>query len=175
MDKYPDRVEELNERIQTRHFPDLPLQPNFDPRPVATKYAVFPVVNPRKTATVPLRYEIHHQVPFHFNPGTQNAPPSGYFANVDDETLLRNQIYPLEHGLQEHVYIPSSKSELYVDYLAAKKSGSAAANPVVDHPLLFSKDSFQTQQPTYLASLGHDTFANHTRTQSRAMKPVFSR
>lgn len=33
-----DRVDELNNRIQSRQFPDIPLEPAFSERPVSTKY-----------------------------------------------------------------------------------------------------------------------------------------
>jgi hypothetical protein len=39
-----ERVDELNTRIQSRHFPDVDLPPNFDPRPVSTRFCLFPVV-----------------------------------------------------------------------------------------------------------------------------------
>ena len=35
------RVDEINERIGSRQFSDQPLAPNFDPRPVMTKYMIF--------------------------------------------------------------------------------------------------------------------------------------
>ena len=43
-----ERVEELNRRIVDRVSTDAPLQPNFDPRPVSTKYALFPVIDRRR-------------------------------------------------------------------------------------------------------------------------------
>ena len=38
-----ERVDELNARILERDVPDTQLAPNFSPRPVPTKYAVFPM------------------------------------------------------------------------------------------------------------------------------------
>ena len=39
-----ERVDELNERIQSRQFPDKELQPNLSGRPSMSKYDRFPIV-----------------------------------------------------------------------------------------------------------------------------------
>ena len=49
-----ERVDELNNRMESRQFPDSPLQPNFDPRSVPTKYSKFPIINRRKTMNEPV-------------------------------------------------------------------------------------------------------------------------
>ena len=41
-----DRVDGLNDRIQGRQFSDIELRPNYDPRPVSTKYSRFPIIDP---------------------------------------------------------------------------------------------------------------------------------
>lgn len=42
-----DRVDELNERMARRLEPNANMTPNFDPRPVSTKYALFGIVDQR--------------------------------------------------------------------------------------------------------------------------------
>jgi hypothetical protein len=37
-----ERTDELNERMFSRIHSDNSLRPNYDPRPVSTKYSVFP-------------------------------------------------------------------------------------------------------------------------------------
>ena len=90
-----DRIDELNARRQSRQFPDQPLQPEFDPRPVSTKYSLFPMIDRR----VPVNYanplvEIPNKVAIpnkvenvqnhiysistNFSPATRNGPVSGY-------------------------------------------------------------------------------------------------
>ena len=49
-----ERIDELNTRILARNKPDAPLPPNFDPRPTLTKYSVFPILDARMPATVPI-------------------------------------------------------------------------------------------------------------------------
>lgn len=164
-----DLVDELNERIQSRHFSDIPLTPNFDPLPISTKCSHFPLINNRTTCNQIIRPEIYHTVEFNFNPSTRNAPPSGYFNNIDDETLLRNQTYKLKHGDNKKIFIPSSKSDLYVDYNNSNKTGSSKTDPNHRHSLLFSNEKLQTTIPRSLENIGKDIFSNHTRTQLRVI------
>src|SRR5210317_1093802 len=41
-------IDEFNTRLSGRQFSDSPLEPNFDIRPVSTKYTLFPMLNHRK-------------------------------------------------------------------------------------------------------------------------------
>ena len=45
-----ERTDELNQRIGSRQFSDTPLEPNFSPRPLSTKYNLPMIVAP----TVPI-------------------------------------------------------------------------------------------------------------------------
>lgn len=103
-----DRVDELNERISQRKFPDVALKPKFEPRPISTKYNIYPIYENR------ISYKenyIPYDVNTVFNPG---KPPSEGF-RVDVETVLRNQTTSLQHGAHRGIYIPSSTSDLYVE------------------------------------------------------------
>jgi hypothetical protein len=156
-----ERVEELNARIYDRCYSDLPLEPNYTPRPVPTKYALFPIID-RKKPVEEERLSYPTFDPYtNFNPGTQNAPPSGYFSHVDTETILRNQSFALQNASQ-NVYIPSSQSELY--------NVTVVSRPEVQpYALLFQRPTFDTTVHPNMASsnIGKETFYNHTRTQLR--------
>ena len=156
-----ERVDELNDRIYSRSFSDIPLAPNFDPRPVPTKYSLFPIVNRRTEPSVKIQPAITHQVELNFNPATHNAPPAGYFNNIDVETTLRNQTVALQHGAGQGVYIPSTQSDLYKVSVPSGPPG--APQP---HPDLFSRETYQT---AILENnrIGADRFHNYTRTQLR--------
>ena len=159
-----ERVDELNDRIQTRHFPDSPLEPSFDPRPVPTKYALFPIINRRKPMQEPVIPYLDYNGSVNFNPGSSRAPPTGYLNNIDLETNLRNQNFALQHGAEQQIYVPSSNSDLY------KVSVPVSSNPVEQtHPLLFERQLFDTAvHPNLIgAKIGRDQFFNHTRTQLR--------
>jgi len=103
----------MNAQIFDRNFPTQPLQPYLNVRPVMTKYAIMPIVDPRSTnvgvsLTVQPTYNPHTT----FNPGTRNAPWSGFASNVNLESELRNQVFALQH-CDQRVYVPSSHSDLY--------------------------------------------------------------
>lgn len=159
-----ERVDELNDRLYSRKYPDIPLAPNFDPRPISTKYSLFPIINRRKESNVPIQMSINHEVEINFNPGTRNAPQVGYTNNIDIETILRNQTVALQHGAEQGYYIPSSKSELYNVNVISKPS-------IQPHPELFNKQEYKTFIPKNLEEkkIGYERFHNETRTQLRSI------
>jgi hypothetical protein len=160
-----DRVDELNIRLQNRHFSDMPLEPCFSPIPIQTKYSHFQIVNTRKAVNTPIYSELHHNVNFNFNPSTRNAPPSGYFNNIDDEIKLRNQHIKLSYK-NDDVYVPSSKSDMYFNNLNFKQSDQ---NNISVHSLLFLQEPKYTKVYPQLSSIGTNTFFNHTRNQMKAL------
>lgn len=154
-----DRVDELNNRIGSRHFPDIDLQPNFDPRPIPTKYTFTPG---HTKPTISIKKNLDYIVGLNFNPGTKRAPPQGFLNNIDNESILRNQVFALQHGADQAVYIPSSNSDLY------KTTIISTPGQPQPHPSLFSKPSFaMTANPTEDTKIGKNMFFNHTRTQLR--------
>ena len=157
-----ERVDELNERIQSRYFSDAPLSTNFDPRPVQTKFTLFPIIDSRKESSERILPSINHMVESNFSPATRNGPPSGYFANIDTETLLRNQTVALQHGADRGVYIPSSNSDLYKVHVISRPSEQPFTN-------LFKKEEYSTYNSNNFENtpIGKDKFFNHTRTQLR--------
>ena len=159
-----ERVDELNDRMASRHFPDSPLQPNFDPRPVPTKYAHFPIINRRTPLKEPVIPYLDYNSSINFNPGTQNAPSSGYFNNVEVENRLRNQYFALQRGAEQDVYVPSSNSDLY--RIVVPSGSQRDPQPFPD---LFGRAQFDPSPNPNVANsqIGKDTFFNHTRTQLR--------
>lgn len=157
-----ERVDEINARQQARQFSDSPLEPNFTPRPVATKRSAFPIVNMRKPAKQEILPYPIYSAEANFNPGTANAPPSGYYSNIDVETMLRFQNVALQRGAGQGVYVPSSKSELYNVIVPTQPS-------IQPNPLLFEKYELDQRPNANIAgsSIGTDLFFNHTRTQLR--------
>ncbi len=158
-----ERVDELNDRINSRIVADSHLEPNFDPRPVPTKYAHFPIINRRKEVNEPsIPYPAYNQY-LNFTPTTSNGPSSGYRNNVDVENSLRNQEYALQHGAEQNVYVPSSTSDLYNVTVTSKPSQQP-------HPQLFERQQFSSMPHPNVdnTTIGRDQFFNHTRTQLRS-------
>ena len=88
-----ERLDELNVRLVDRQFPDSPLAPNIDVRPVQTKYTKFSVLDKHPYSKVESNKFSSYEIKNNFNPGSDKAPVSGYFSNVDLESDLRNQKY----------------------------------------------------------------------------------
>jgi hypothetical protein len=156
-----DRVDELNTRISSRHFPTRDLQPNFSPRPVPTKCSLFPIIERRAPVSVPIYETPKHSVSDNFNPATRLGPVSTYLANIDVETILRNQTTALQHGAEQSVYVPSSTSSLY-------KTEAVGRAEEQTHPMLFAPREYYTT-PSALGhyGVGNARLYNHTRTQLR--------
>jgi hypothetical protein len=159
-----ERVDEINTRLQSRYYPDSPLEPNFTPRPLSTKYSLFPVLGNH-----PVANEMHNPRPAHnvsqnFNPGTRNAPHLGYTNNINVETILRNQTRALQHGADQGVYVPSTNSDMYHVPIA---SSSTYGEQIF--PDLFTPKQYNTYIPQSLeqSAIGKNKMFNHTRTQLR--------
>lgn len=159
-----ERVDELNNRISSRHFPDMPLEPNYNMRPIPTKYSLFPIVNRRKEVRETLLNYSDHNPYLNFNPSSAKSNVRSFQKNVDTETILRNQTFALQHGAEQSMYVPTSNSELY-------KVNVVVSNPVEQtHPLLFTKSEHSNRPHQNLSNnIGNDRFFNHTRTQLRNM------
>ena len=90
-----ERTSELDDRIYDRLWPSAPLQPQYSTRPVSTKYALMPIVDQRVKPKVALgNYPIYNTTHV-FNPGTAQAPWSGFSTNINTESRLRNQFFAL--------------------------------------------------------------------------------
>ena len=158
-----ERVDELNQRIQSRQFSDKPLAPNFSPIPVMTKYAHFPALARKAPASVPIKSTLEHNVQTNFSPATHNGPPNTYLRNVDLESSLRNQSVALQRGITQGIYVPHSSSDLYKVHVPSKPGPQPHMN-------LFEKPSFNPtirEQNAQQSSIGKDQFYNHTRVQLR--------
>jgi hypothetical protein len=155
-----ETLNDINNRIQSRHFPDFPLEPNFSSRPVSTKYSVMPsfAQNSTTAPTVPIKQYIQHIPAFNFNPATRNGPWKTYATNVDTESILRNQTMALQKSSQA-VYVPSSESDLYnvriVSRPVEQTYGHLFDRPVFD----------QKVHPHLDGKIGADRFNNDTRLQ----------
>ena len=161
-----ERVDELNDRMASRHFPDSPLQPNFDPRSVPTKYAHFPIINRRTPLKEPVIPYLDYNLSANFSPGTQMGPPSGYVNNVDIENQLRNQHFALQRGGNPGTYIPSSTSDLY--RVTVPRGSQQEPQP---YPDLFAQVQYHTTMEGEISNshIGKDVLYNHTRTQLRGL------
>ena len=119
-----DRVELLNKRIHSRLNPSSVAPMSFSPRPVSTKYALFPMIDHVARADA----FIEAKRPPAFLPA-DSAPFSGF--NVQQESNLRSLSFPLQRDSMA-AYFPNSASDLY--------TAPVPSTPRIQtHPLLFAE------------------------------------
>lgn len=160
--KIKNSNDDINGRMEQRHYSDTPLNPNYNPRPISTKYTHLQVYQSRKPANETLLKYPEFETQTNFYPGSQNAPFAGYSNSVDLETILRNQTTKLQHGAEQSVYIPSSNSDLY------KTQMPIESQPMQQpHPNLFKKEKYAPSSNNFHPNIGQDMLFNHTRTQLR--------
>ena len=162
-----ERTEELNDRISDRNIPSASLEPQFSMRPVSTKYSIMPIVNPSPSVSTPIKSEPVYNTANVFNPGTAQAPWSGFASQINEESKLRNQFFALQKCEQAN-YVPSTNSDMYKVKVSGRKekeifsslveSGSKALGSIYVDPHLapFNPNTF---------NMGKKLFNNHTRQQ----------
>ena len=156
-----------NINFSNRNIPSQNLQPYFTVAPVSTKYTVLPILDVRKTPTEHLHQYPSYNINQTFNPGNGGAPWSGYSSKIHDESILRNQIYGLQHSSQS-VYVPNSGSDLYNSDMFVQQQQSLQQS-LQQFPLLFTdgmnKQNIQTKITPDSHDDNHMFFSNHTRQQ----------
>ena len=156
------RTNTINERTFQRNIPSQLLQPYLDSRPISTKYSYMPIVDARKTSTVPLKQMSTFDIQTTFNPGNSRSPWSGYASNVNTESELRNQIYAIQ-SCSQATYIPSSNSDLF--HLQWKQQ------PIEQpFPNLFKEEQLCTPSYAHNTDVGYALFNNQTRQQNKNIK-----
>lgn len=153
--------DEINDRMSKRNIPDNVLQPNFDPRPVSTKYSLFPIIDRRTSPNVMKTKYDSYSPSRNFNPGNDRAPVNGFLDNIGIESELRGNNYKLTGGDLGHKYIPSRDGPLYKNLV-----GNPLENPDPTHNLLFKQEKY-VQMNAVNPSIGRDLFHNNTRVQLR--------
>jgi len=160
------RTEELNDRMIQRNQPSTPLQPQFGIRPLSTKYAMMPIFDRRPVPTVSIQTQPTYDIQTTFNPGTAQAPWSGFATHINDESQLRNQYFALQRGAGQGVYIPPKNSDMYEAPNFASASANAVGSSSSQQPFpdLFEKQAFMPFNPCP-AGNGVNFFDNCTRQQ----------
>jgi hypothetical protein len=146
-----ERTQELNDRIYDRNVISNSPPIYFSPRSVPTKYTTMPMLDHKLIPNVMI-----HPSSFtskDFLPGTHGP----YFSShVDEESILRN-VGTILQASSQFVYVPSSKSDLYVTAIAPKPveqphpylfqrvetSQSCSQVPYPFNPVLFNQDTHQ--------------------------------
>ena len=156
-----------NERIYDRNIPSQTLQPYLDARPRSTRFQVLPIVETglgSERTHVALEQEPVYDPRRVFNPGNTQSPWSGFVANINKESELRNQLFALQ-ACSQNVYVPSSDSDLYQSTMPSVNMASSSSQPF---PGLFQKERWDPFNPNP-EDVGQLTFFNDTRQEIRVM------
>ena len=135
---------------------------------------MMPIFDRRPVPTVSIQTQPTYDIQTTFNPGTAQAPWSGFATHINDESQLRNQYFALQRGAGQGVYIPPKNSDMYEAHnfesaSANAADSSASANAVGSSsqqpfPDLFEKPAFTPFNPCP-AGNGVNFFDNCTRQQ----------
>lgn len=157
-----NRTTQLSNRMFERNVPNVPLQMNYDPRPVDTRFVLFPALDCRTQPTVPRERRPVFNPRVMFSPGT-SLPFSGFQKNVDNESKLQNIIFPLQTCPQAK-YIPGTSSDMFDNRYLSKTTRQVK----MTNPYLFTKTTFAPFNPN-TCGIGHKLFNNFTRVQTRGL------
>jgi len=153
-----NRTHDLDKRIEKRFYPERPLQMEYSVRPTKTRQVLFPILDCHKACFNGVKNNGIHNPGKHFSPG-DSAPFNGYMNNIDNESKLRNIIYPIQRGVQSK-FIPGSNSDLFTTKNLV--SGRQVENT---HTLLSDNYTYRTKKPDNLDKIGNLVFNNHTLNQ----------
>ena len=106
-----DRVEELNQRILGRNTGYGNQDALLDVRSVATKYT-FPLQAATPKCSQPVVRSNVFSTLDTYATGDSKYPWNGYVSNINNESILRNQVFALQRSPQAY-YVPNSNSDLY--------------------------------------------------------------
>jgi hypothetical protein len=148
----------IYERSNRRNYSTHTLQPHLSARPVQTKYTIMPIVSPSQQINTPVTQQPTYDCNKMYHP-TNKGPWCGYASNINHESDLRNQLYPLS-DCSTNAYIPSSSSSLYQ---VKWKNNKNIEQPF---PNLFKTENFCPMNPNPNPdSIGYALFNNATRQQ----------
>ena len=165
-----DVVEELNERILERNNGYGNSNVLLGQRSQPTKYiSILNAIKPKCNTPI-LNYDTNNSFKslLSFDPGTKINQWSHFAANINNESILKNQVYALQKSPEAN-YIPSSNSELYNSTITFNNTNNTNNNPETMFPTLFNsnivnQNSNKLQKMEEPSNLGN-LFNNHTRQQ----------
>jgi hypothetical protein len=161
-------LDEINSRILARTLASGNIDVLIEPRPTPTKYTR-PLQNSIPAPSCNSRVlQYNTNTANTFNPGDRKGAWSGFTANVNTESVLRNQVYALQKFPQSE-YAPNSTSDLYNSTIPTTNASTAQGL----FPNLFDANQVKNQETLPLdaqfepnpINLGNKLFNNHTRQQ----------
>jgi len=171
-------LDEINSRLLARTLATGNIDVLIGPRPTPTKYTR-PLQNSIPAPPCNSRVmQYNTNTANTFNPGDRKGAWSGFTANVNTESVLRNQIHALQKSPQSE-YAPNSTSDLYNSTIPTINTSTAQglfpnlfdANLVPNLRNVNETSGSQESGPIDAPfeppaiNLGNKLFNNHTRQQ----------
>lgn len=107
-----DYDNELNKRLEKRISQSSAIEPQYDPRPICTKYTDFNTYN-MPNAPKLLNYKEYNPTKDYYT-GDKKPQVNYYFNNIDIEHRLRNQFFALQKN-DKAFFVPDVNSSLYTN------------------------------------------------------------
>lgn len=139
-----DRVDEINERLNSRKQSDTMLEAVFDPRPTGTRGGMMPVITTKTQSNEQFYGYTDYNVSKNFAPATRTAPFRGFAENINEESELRNQIFALQRS-EKGLYVPQSFGDLYMVNVPEKELTQQEQQHF--YPGLFKQEQFSRFDP----------------------------
>jgi hypothetical protein len=155
------RLDELNIRLSSRIYPDYIIPQSITPRGIETRQTILgKSTDPRNliSNTDIIKYPLKNSsIKDNFISG-DNADPNWFLANIDTETILRNQCFALQKGgmAPQATFIPNNNSELY-------KSTMPHNSNVVEQPFPFLFEKTQFNENRRMPVKGVNTTDNRNK------------
>jgi hypothetical protein len=138
------RIDELNSRISSRIYPDLVIPQSISPRAIETRQTVLgKSTDPRNLDEVVAigGYSVQaSSIKDNFICG-DSGEPQWFLANIDTETILRNQTFALQKDCPQSTYMPSRDSELYRPTMPTNSTPVAQPFPLLFGRMRFSQNA----------------------------------
>jgi len=153
-----DRVDELNNRLNSRMGSSHALEPVFDPRPNGTRGGLSS--HDEQQSSVSLNQYENYNPETMFVPMTKTGPYKGYATRIHLENELRHQFFALQRS-ENGAFIPSTRSDLYNSEVYSKPNN--AEDRMHEHNNLFVEEGFANFDPGENIQSKEMLFNNHTQ------------
>ena len=157
----------MNDKLFSRRVPSHNLPNLLYPVPVSTLFQVMPGIASNPCLENPGINKIYNTQNM-FSP-SDSIPFTGYQNRVDDESKLRNIIFPIQNCPQNK-FIPGSRSDLYNNTIS-KKNYSTSSHLLKREKthLKFTNNKFNKFNPNKCGMKDH-MFNNSTRLHIKDLK-----
>ena len=150
----------MNDKLFSRRVPSHTLPNLLYPVPVSTKFQVMPGITANQCLENPGINKIYNTRKM-FTP-SDSLPFTGYQNKVDDESKLKNIIFPIQKCPQNK-FIPHSSSDLYNNTISRNNfRKDASFENIKKREIKYTRENFNNFNPN-ICGMKDQLFNNSTR------------